>query len=220
MKIKYPNLWVERNTSNWCDDNGEITPIARNWIDECTKLTSEQIRSGIAHLSSRENAQWPPTAVEFASHCRKMGAEVCADEIFDYLDQPQGSDWWWTSQVAFNVYKRLNYNPANNEKPAQILERIKAIYNRLDMDNLDDLPKKPIMMPVKEPTKIDKDRGKFQGKMFFTIMRARPDLLGIEQDPKAKELFTPHKSKELMIDWYKQGQPDMADFLRSHEVYV
>ena len=220
MKIKYPNLWVERNGSSYCNDDGEITPIAYNWIDECTKLTSDQIKSGIKNLASRKNAAFPPSAIEFISHCRKMGAEDCADEIFDYLNQPSESDWWWQSQVAFNVFKRLGYNPANNESKPKILDRIISIYGRMDMNNLDDLPIKPVMIPVEAPKKIDRDRGKFQAKMFGVIMRARPDLLGVKQDKKTTDLFTPHKSRELMLKWYGDDMPDMADFLRVEGIAV
>lgn len=211
---------MERNASNWCDDNGEITPIAKNWLHECSKLSGEQIKAGIKNLDYRDNAQWPPTAVEFVSHCREMGAQEVCDEILDYLNKPADSDFWWQTEAAFNTYVRLHYNPANNRPLAKVVDDIKEIYKKLDFNNLQPIPAKPVALPFKEPTKIEKERGRFQAKMFFCIMRARPDLLGLEPDEKAKELFITTKSKELMVDWYQQDQPDMADFLRSHEVYV
>lgn len=220
MKAKYPNLWEERNGSNFCDDNGEFTPIAKNWLGELLNVTGEQIKIGLRDLSLRKNASFPPTAIEFVAHCREMGAEDCVDEILDYINQPTETKWWWKSQVAFNVFKRLYYNNLGSEDSVSVKKRILEIYRKLNMNSLDPLPPKPIALPIKEPSKVDRDRGKFQGKMFFAIMRARPDLLGIEQDSKTVSLFTPHKSNELMVDWYNQSQPDMCQFLRTHGIAV
>ena len=220
MKIKYQNLWTERNGSSYCNDYGEITPIAQNWISECSKLTSEQIKIGLRDLAYRKNPSFPPTAIEFVAHCREMGADDCVDEILDYLDQPTESEWWWKSQIAFNVFKRLHYNPANNEKASILKNRILDIYRKLNMATLDDIPPQPIALPVKESTKVDKERGKFQAKMFFTIMQSRPDLLGVDQDEDTAAMFMPHKSNELMYAWYEQGKPDMCVFLRGNGVAV
>lgn len=231
--MKYPNLWTEKHGSSLYDSNGELTPIAKNWAGEIQRLTPEQVKIGIRDLSYRDNAQYPPTAIEFASHCRKVGLQECIDQIFDYLNQSSDSNWWWTSEVAFNVYKKLNYNTATNESSVAVAKRIESIYKTLDMFNLVPIPSRSIPLPIQEPTKVERSKQKFQAKMWGVIMRFRPDLLGevdrtrevngypaVKQDFKTACLFKPERSKELMAKWYQQKQPDMLAFLRSEGIAV
>lgn len=220
MTVKFPSLWVERNGEACITSDGELTATAKNWASEIQRLNGEQIKAGIKDLAFLKNPSFPPTALEFVDHCLKWGAEQCSDEIMDYLNRSADDDFWWVSKTAFNVFKRLHYNPLHNEKPAQIKERILNVYKRLDWDNLDDIPPKPVALPVKEPTKVEKNKSKFQGKMFFAIMRSRPDLLGLEPCEKAKGLFVHQKSIDLMGRWYQQDQPDMVQFLRSEGIAV
>ncbi len=258
MSFKFPNnVWSKTNGENYVDSDGEITQTASNWLMELAKLSREQIKIGMRDLSYLKNPAFPPTALEFVHHAKEMGAEQCADEIFECINRKADSEWWWQTIEAFNVYLNLNYNPANNKSKAQILEEIKVNYRRLDMNNLKPIPKKAAVIPFSPPSKIERDRGKFQSLMFHCINKIRPDLFlsapteetkhtpkelvqmfmesgrpqhdfcdfvaevrGMKKDQKVLDLFTPHKSNELMINWYKADQPDMVNFLRTHEICV
>jgi|GEM_PF-5236409 hypothetical protein len=259
MSIKYPNnVWQTRNGENYVDENGEITETANNWLTELNKLSAEQIRHGINNLDSLGNPAFPPTAIEFVAHCKKKGAEECAEEIFEYLQKSGDSDWWWRTETAFTVFTKLNYNPANNKQAHQTLDEIKKIYGRLDMDNLKPIPKQAAYIPYKPPSKVERDRGKFQSLIAITLMRLRPDLFlseptkddypkttrefmqkfyetgrpseqlvdfvceqkGMQPDAETVQMFMPHNSNKLMVDWYKQGQPNMTDFLRTNGIAV
>lgn len=258
MSLKFPNnMWAERNGQNYVNADGEITETANNWLVELSKLSREQIKVGMRDLAYLKNPAFPPTAIEFVKHSLDMGAEDCANEILECINRKSDSDWWWQTIEAFNVYLKLNYNPANNKTKAQILEEIKVNYRRLDMSNLKPIPKKAAVIPYSPPSKIERNRGKFQSLMFHCINKIRPDLFlsaptnktkytskqiiqmfmesgrpqedfcdfvaearGMKKDQKVLDLFTPHRSNELMIKWYKSDQPDMVNFLRTHEICV
>lgn len=220
MTSNYPRLWTERNGEDFADENGKATSFARSWLQSLSELTSEEVREGFENLKYGYET-FPPTPMEFVRHCKKWGAERVVDEIFDYINRSADDDFWWESASAFNVFKRLHYNQAQNETYAQIKQRILNLYNRLDLSDLDEVPPtKPVALPVKKPTKVEKSKSNFQGKMFFAIMRSRPDLLGVEPCAKTKALFTHHKSMELMQRWYEQKKPDMVQFLRDEGIEV
>lgn len=251
----YPTNFASLNGENCFDEYGELTSIGQVWLHEVEKLHMSQISMGMDNLRFKPNAQFAPSAVEFSAFCIEFGASECANEILEYIQESSESNWWWRTEAAFNVFIALGYSPARNQTDPQIVKDIGRIYRQLDFDNLKPIPVKSISIPVKEPSKIERDRGKFQGLMYFCINRLRPDLFlsaptkditskqalekfsetkrplidlvdfvaeqrGMVKDEQTLNLFTIHKSNELMIKWYKQKQPAMTDFLRNEGIAI
>lgn len=226
MSSIYPTNFSSLNGENCFDQNGELTPVGQVWLHEVEKLTVEQITIGVDNLRFKKNPEFAPSAVEFSAFCLRMSINECADEILKYIERAPSSKFWWKTEAAFNVYKQIGAYDANNRTEENLLQRIEQVYKSLDLDNLDPIPQRPEILPVKEPSKVDRERGKFQAKMFTCIMNFRPDLMGVVkhkddgsmpevvQDKSTVELLQPHKSNELMHKWYSQDQPNMVNFLR------
>lgn len=217
MGSEFPNSWEHENGQSGIVD-GEITDIAKNWLYALSKLDNDVIRKGMDDLQYLES-DYAPSPTQFIRHCSKIDFENVLGIIFDYINRPPESDWEWTSQVAYNVFKRMQYNSALNENSATIEKRAKAIYRSLDRSNLDTVPSPMLRMPFKEPSKVDNEKRKFQAKMWFCIMRRDSSIISGPESPFAW-IFNPDVSKQWMAEWYEQGQPEIIDFLRTKEVTI
>lgn len=174
----YPTNFASLNGESYSDKNGELTKIGQIWIDEIEKLHMSQISLGMENLRFKDNPNFAPSAVEFSAFCIKFSATECANEILEYIQSSKDSDWWWRTEVAFNVFDNLGYAPARNQNDSQIVKDIEKEYRKLDLSNLKPIPEKAILIQHKEPSKIDRDRSKFQALMNFAILRLRPDFFG------------------------------------------
>ena len=233
MRMTYPSSWSQMNGAD-CTVNGQITPEAANWLQEISVLTAEQMRDGMKKLSRLKTNGFAPNVIEFVQHCKNITRDETIDEIWDFINRSDNSDFWWQTDLAYTVFKNLRYNKALNERPADIQKRIERIFDTLDQSEIEPAPPKPQALEHKSQSKAEFLHQAFQGSIYHCLRVEAPEMLmqpldpdGRLVDPKMKvpdeiknswgrqnreavNLFKPTKTRQLMQSWAEKIG-DIAD---------
>lgn len=196
MAVKFPSNW--KSIMGECADaNGHMTPISSEWCLQMKGLTSKQIGEGLSKLSSIDNPQFPPNALQFSKLCKSGNFENIFDEILTYMQNPIGHEFVWKSDFAYTVYRKMNIRIGNKETPQQLYARAERLYLTLSQNELIDLPMLTITEKLPSPDPGKFERRKFQAKMARIINCVDINLWN---NNAIKKLFTKLETQKLMAN--------------------
>lgn len=216
MRKEYKKLWDSQYGANPVND-GRLTSVAQNWVVKLSKLDADLIRLGLSNLHARSNPSFPPNPSEFVALCYQVSFEPVIDEIFDYINR-KSDDFEWTSQLAYNVFKKLQYDPVKGENSGVLFKRAERIHRAIDRSDL-----VPVQDPVKQIEQkpisdVERKLNKFRNLINIFFLRQRLSTgqpLGVIGDR-----IDNNELKRWMVEWYEQGRPDISDFLNQKGVDV
>ena len=205
MRMNYPTNWAQINGSD-CYSDGELTPIAKNWLHEISCLTKEQLSTGMTKLSRLKTNGFAPNVMQFVQHCRDVIKHDVMDDIWCFIRRSQNDDYWWQTEIGYNVFKKLQYNPALNEPTYKVQEKIESIYDSMDFSNLEPIPEKPIAIPEKPRSKEEFLHRLFQSKIYKAIEDNKPELIIQPLDPDGRTLNGLPVPDEIKATWGRQDK--------------
>ncbi|KAA3639429.1 MAG: hypothetical protein DWP95_10305 [Proteobacteria bacterium] len=210
MRKEYKQLWDNQYGSNPVKDD-RLTSVAQNWVNTLGKLDAGLIRLGLDNLHVRSNPGFPPNPSEFVALCYEMSFEPVIDEIFDYINR-KSDDFEWTSQLAYNVFIKMQYDKLKGESSGVLYKRAERIHRAIDRSDLVPVPDPVKQIEQKPLSDVERKLNEFRLKINCQFMKSKvaTGVIGDRIDN--------HELKQWMVEWYEQGRPNIGDFLKGKGV--
>jgi len=212
MRKEYKQLWDSQYGSKPITD-GRLTSIAQDWVSTLSKLDADLIRLGLSNLHVRSNPSFPPNPSEFVALCYQVSFESVIDEIFDYINRKL-DDFEWTSQLAYNVFKKMQFDKWKGESSGVLYKRAERIHRAIDRSDLVPVPDPVKQIERKPLSDVERKLNKFRLNINCQFMKSKVATGVIGDRIDNKEL------KQWMVEWYEQGRPDIGHFLIQKGVEV
>jgi len=184
MNEYYPMIWAKYFKVT-AVENGNLTSQAQLWFNELQSFDEITVFDTMKKLKS-EFDTFPPNAMQFAKLCGSSGFDEVLDEILDYIDSSDLDDFWWTNQLAFNVYSAMKYSKVEGIDNMELVKRAKRAFNQIDRTALIPIPPKPVAL-LPEPEKDEdwnKKKRRFHCALMNAIYRYNPDLFLCKETTK------------------------------------
>ena len=212
MRKEYKQLWDNQYGSNPINV-GRLTSVAQNWVNTLGKLGPDLIRIGLDNLHARSNPSFPPNPSEFVALCYQVSFEPVIDEIFDYINR-KSDDFVWKSQLAYNVFIKMQYDKLKGESSGTLYKRAESIHRAIDRSDLVPVPEHTKKIEQKPMSNIELKLIKFRNQINIQFLKSNKATGVIGDRIDNNEL------KQWMVEWYEQDRPDIKYLLKKKGIEV